>query len=496
VTSKVLRAYLSQAYVTLVSILFMPILLKQVGAEAFGLIGFFLMLQAWTQIADLGAASVLLREMARFTAGAITAEDAVACLRGFALVQAVMAAAIAAAIVGASGWIATEWLGSSEFSAATVARCVVYIGFAVALRWATGLYRSALVGLGRLDRVNTLSAIFATVRFAGAVPFVVYVSNDPESFFQFQVAVSSAEFCVFAWSVRDVMPRIESGVSVTRALIMLLPMLKSMSFLTVIWIGVSQVDRLVLSGLLSLHDYGHFTLAVAAAGGVLVFAIPFNQTVQPRLIALADSCDEVALAMFYRSCIERAAIGFVALGAGVAFFAEPILRMWTGSEVVAVASAPVLFWYGLNNAVVGVLAMPFMLQFAKGRLRLHVIGNILLLFTLVPAVIAGAIIGEARGAGAALFSANLAFLLFWVPLVHRRFIPTQAWQWPCSYVFPVAIAVAFMLWVGASVMPDGLSVIATLAWILVSVIVAMGLGGAVAEGARAVVGNGLRQSRS
>ncbi len=493
-TSRVLRAYLSQAYVTLVSILFMPILLQQVGAEAFGLIGFFLMLQAWAQIADLGAASVLLREMARFTVGAMTAEDAVACLRGFAIVQAGMAAAIAAAIVGASGWIATEWLGVGEFSAATVARCVAYIGFAVALRWATGLYRSALVGLERLDRVNALSAIFATVRFAGAVPFVAYVSNDPESFFQFQVAISLAEFCAFAWAVRGAMPRIESEVSVTRTLLMLLPMLKSMSFLSVIWIAVSQVDRLALSGLLSLHDYGHFALAAAAASGVLVFSIPFSQTVQPRLTILLESSNAATVTTFYRSCTELAVIGFVGLGAGVAFYAEPILRIWTGSEAAAVASAPILFWYGLNNSVVGLLGIPFMLQFAKGQLSLHIVGNILLLLILVPAVIGGAVIGDARGAGAALFSVNLAFLLIWVPLVHLRFMPAEAWRWHFIYVFPVGITVAAVLWVGASGMPAGLPELGTVAWILVSVIVAMAAGGLVAGSARAFLKNQFKRT--
>ena len=139
-TSRVLRAYLSQAYVTLVSILFMPILLQQVGAEAFGLIGFFLMLQAWAQIADLGAASVLLREMARFTVGAITAEDAVACLRGFAIVQAGMAAAIAAAIVLPASLLLARKLGLTLWAQAGV---FLVVG-AVASYFVAGSLRGAL----------------------------------------------------------------------------------------------------------------------------------------------------------------------------------------------------------------------------------------------------------------------------------------------------------------------------------------------------------------
>ena len=222
--------------------------------------------------------------------------------------------------------------------------------------------------------------------------------------------------------------------------------------------------------------------------------IPFSQTVQPRLTILLESSNAATITTFYRSCTELAVIGFVGLGAGVAFYAEPMLRIWTGSEAAAVASAPVLFWYGLNNSVVGLLGIPFMLQFAKGQLSLHIVGNILLLLILVPAVIGGAVIGDARGAGAALFSVNLAFLLIWVPLVHLRFMPAEAWRWHFIYVFPVGITVAAVLWVGASGMPAGLPELGTVAWILVSVIVAMAAGGLVAGSARAFLKNQFKRT--
>ena len=64
---------------------------------------------------------------------------------------------------------------------------------------------------------------------------------------------------------------------------------------------------------------------------------------------------------------QFALIGFVGVGGGLAFFAKPILRIWSGSVEVASAAAPILFWYGLAYALVGVLSLPFMLQFARGE---------------------------------------------------------------------------------------------------------------------------------
>ena len=74
----------------------------------------------------------------------------------------------------------------------------------------------------------------------------------------------------------------------------------------------------------------------------------------------------------YRLISQLAVVGFVATGWRGCFFRRTNSWIWSGSPEVAQAAAPVLFWYGLANAVVGILVLPFMLQFARGQLRLHV----------------------------------------------------------------------------------------------------------------------------
>src|SRR2546426_8288239 len=65
--------YASQMYITLVGIVMVPVYVKYMGTEAFGLIAFYAMLQAWLQFMDLGFAPTLSREAARFRGGAIDA---------------------------------------------------------------------------------------------------------------------------------------------------------------------------------------------------------------------------------------------------------------------------------------------------------------------------------------------------------------------------------------------------------------------------------------
>ena len=67
----ILASYMSQFYVMLVGIIMLPMYIKYMGAEAFGLVGFFAMLQVWFNLLDMGLKPTMARETARFHGGAL-----------------------------------------------------------------------------------------------------------------------------------------------------------------------------------------------------------------------------------------------------------------------------------------------------------------------------------------------------------------------------------------------------------------------------------------
>ena len=60
----IVASYATQIYVTLVGILILPLYLKYLGAEAYGLVGLFTMLQAWFNLLDMGLTPTVARETA------------------------------------------------------------------------------------------------------------------------------------------------------------------------------------------------------------------------------------------------------------------------------------------------------------------------------------------------------------------------------------------------------------------------------------------------
>ena len=228
----------------------------------------------------------------------------------------------------------------------------------------------------------------------------------------------------------------------------MLPIAGPMAFIAGMWIFLTQIDKLILSKILSLEDYGYFTLAVAVASGLLALMSPLNQVLQPRITILAAQGKIETLQNLYRLSTQFVTAMFLTIGGTLAFFAEPILFAWTGDPQATKVAAPILFWYGLANALIGILVLPFMVQFALGYLRLHVIGNVLLVLTLLPTLIYASVTQGGIGAGFTLFVARLLFLLLWIPQVYRRLMPNLVFSWYLHDLGPTSLAVAGTLILG------------------------------------------------
>ena len=64
VKKNVISNYLGQIYVSLVGIAVFPLYLKYLGAEAYGLVGFYIVLQSWLMMLDIGLTPTLARQVA------------------------------------------------------------------------------------------------------------------------------------------------------------------------------------------------------------------------------------------------------------------------------------------------------------------------------------------------------------------------------------------------------------------------------------------------
>src|SRR5882724_11477490 len=103
-----------QGWSVLLSLVVVPLYLRLLGIEAYGLIGFYVMLQGLAQVLDLGLSPTMNREMARYWAIGI---------------------GIGTGLVLAAPFIARHWLQASVISEGDVRQALMLMGLLVALQW-------------------------------------------------------------------------------------------------------------------------------------------------------------------------------------------------------------------------------------------------------------------------------------------------------------------------------------------------------------------------
>jgi O-antigen/teichoic acid export membrane protein len=448
----ILANYVSQIYVTIVGIVTLPLYVNYMGAEAYGLVGFFAMLQAWFSLLDIGLTPTTARESARFRGGAIDAQTyrrLVRALEGAFLVPAIIGGGV---LVSAAAYVSHKWLQIAQLPVAEVQAAVRLMGIIIALRWMCGLYRGAISGSERLVWLGWYNSIIATLRFIAVLPVFIFLGTTPTIFFSYQLAVAVLELIGLAFFTYRLLPVIPHGTRLPWSWKPLQPVLKfslTIAFTSSVWILVTQTDKLVLSKLLPLKEYGYFTLAVLVASGVMVVSSPVSGAIMPRMARLEAERDFSGLIRIYRQSTQLVAVISGAASVTVALFAEPLLWAWTGNRELAHQATPILVLYTIGNAVLAVAAFPYYLQYAKGDLRLHLIGNAAFVVVLIPSIIWAASQYGGRGAGYVWLATNLVTFVAWLPWVHRKFAPGLNLKWYVQDILVIYLAAAaagFGLW--------------------------------------------------
>src|ERR1700754_4032164 len=93
----------------LMNVAFVSVYIHYLGAEAYGLVGVFAVLQGLLSLLDLGMAPTISREMARLSVTKGDAFGARALLRSVEVVACLMAVLIFVALWAGSGWLSAHW---------------------------------------------------------------------------------------------------------------------------------------------------------------------------------------------------------------------------------------------------------------------------------------------------------------------------------------------------------------------------------------------------
>lgn len=436
----------SRGFVALLGLLALPWYVRFLGIEAYGVIGLFASLQVLVAFMELGLATTLTRELAGIggNRGQLAHGRSVALT--YELAYLALAALIALLIYIVAPLITSRWINLETLRADQVSWALGLAGIALACQWPTNLYSAGLAGLHLQTPLALSTSAFAALRVTLSLVALRY-QPTLESFFIAQIIsalLQSAGTRVLLW--RGLALRGHRPVPRLELLLRSRAFAGGMTAITITSVVLIQMDKVILSYLLRLPDFGLYVIASSLATGLYILISPVFSVIYPRLSASWCVGDLSAIIKLYHASSQVIAVLVLPLAMILICFPTQVLFVLTGNTELSVNGSSILMFLAIGSALNGIMNIPYALQLASGWTSLSVWINLAAIVVLAPATWLAATRWGAAGGAAAWAALNLGYLLLTPQVLHYRLISDEKWRWYLEDVLqPAAISLSVAL---------------------------------------------------
>ncbi len=428
-------------------ILFVPIYLRYIGVEGYGIIGFFTSLQAFLFLLDFGLSPTFNRELARLSTGSAgeTARGIRTLTRSLATVNWAVSGIIGLILALLAPIFANYWINASTLSISDVTQSFLIMGVASAFQFPLSFYTGGLAGLQRQVASNLVQIVFGTLRAVGSLAVIALISPTIQAFLLTQAIVTLLQMAVTAALFYNTIPGSESRPVFDRGVIKhVWRFAAGNTGIGLAALAFSQTDKLVLSRLLSLNDFGYYSLATMISSTALVMLTStVTKVAYPQFSALFSKKDTNALAKAYHENSQIVTVLIVPTALIMAFFAKEILAVWTRDEAIAQRSSMLLTLAAIGTGINCLLWIPYFMQLAHGWTRLTFYFNIAATGILIVLLLVAVPVYGAAGGAVTLVIVNALYFLTYLWFMHSRILKGEMIKWFFVDVgLPLAAALA------------------------------------------------------
>ena len=440
--SNIFSNLLGQGWVGLVQLIALPLYIKLLGIEAYGLIAFYVTLQATIQAFDFGMGATLNRELARLGAAPGEARKIHDTVHTIEMSFLGIVAIIGAGLYILAPVLSGEVIKPDGLAMNTVTQAVQLMVVLLPIQWAAGIYQGGLMGLEKQVLVNGLRVTFATVNTGVALLLLYFVSGTLETFFWWQIIASSVYLLTVFLVLHRSLPETPDARPAFRIDILreLSGFAAGMGAISIAGIVFAYLDRWILITLADLKTFGYYAVAVVVANALYYVITPIFNAMFPRFTVLIAQRQYADLLKLYALGTQFMVGLVIPIAIIVSLFSHEILLLWTRNPALAAEAAPIASILVLGTALNGIMNLPFAIQIASGWIRMALSLVIGLIVVFVPTSIALTMYMGGIGCAMAWFLLNALYFIIGSYVTHRQFRAESVQGWFSRNVLPGVVA--------------------------------------------------------
>lgn len=440
----ILSNFAGQGWAFLVGMVAVPFYIRFIGIEGYGLVGFYNALRAiLNSFLDFGLTATINREVARYSSSPSKITQTRDLVRTFEILYWFIGLVLGLIIFLSAPLISTYWIRSETISASIIESIIKIMGVITFIQWPITLYQGGLIGLQKIVLLNGINITIATLRGVGGILAVSLFSSPLIAFFIWQVILSLIQLSLVTYYLWTSLPQsIQAPRFRTSILAENWRFALGMSGTSFFSFFLIQSDKVILSKLLTLEQFGYYSLAVTLNEQLQMINPQITRPLFPRFSILVSTDDKEGLRELYHKASQLVSVIILPIAGTAAFFSQEIIYLWTQDVEVASIVAPIATLLFAGTIFLNLTDIPLNLTVAYGWVKLIFYRSFVLSILFVPLMTILSLKYAGMGAALAWALTNFAqlFILPW--FVHQKILKDELKRW---YIYDVGLPVCFSL---------------------------------------------------
>lgn len=421
---KLSSLYLAQLLRAILPLLFIPLIINEIGIEQYGLVSFMLLLLSFLGLLDAGINGGMIRLLS-ISKNNIFDFRLASILWNKVSYGIIFIALLLLLVFNISAeYLALNWF-ESDLPVDLVERCVKVIGIILSLSFLRAYLASKLIGYEKQVQLSFLQIFITTFQYF--IPYLAlkYLNYDVDVYF---VLVAFFIFldCIFLCFL---------GVFYTRSItsskfdesefkekridsreLTLSVFFKNslhLSGLTILWTLATQLDKLALSKYYSIETFSYYQIAGQVALSINLLIMPVSQYLMPRLSSLYSSGDYAGYADLLIKFFNFFVIFLAIFSPLFFFYGEFVIGLWLNDSSLTENVYIYLKWLLFAALIQSMSNFIFIYYYSTNRVKLQFYAYLTYSAIIIPGSIFFAINYGAEACSIFSFVSSLMFFIIW-----------------------------------------------------------------------------------
>ncbi len=371
----VLANFVGKIWTAVVSLIFVPIFVRIMGEEAYGIVTFFAVMQSVLNIMGVGLQKTLRREFAKAGNDKETINfEKYKMLRSSEFLYFIIFIVIFCLCFFGADFIANKWLTYEMLDSSVVAGSIVLMSVSIGLQLLANLYAGGIYGLDKQVLANGLQIGWMTLKNVGVLPFIVLTNGSVLYFYIWMVLIDILYCIVLRTILIKAIPTISRKKWTISDLSVLKEIWKYAGGLFLISIGTAlstQLDKIIMSKNLTVIDCGAYNSAFHLGSFSAYIPTIIGTAIFSNIATLTFQNKKDEAEALFKTMNRFSVIIVSVMSSFIALFSYELLLVWTSSQIYAdimrQAAPFVIFGYMLN----AFQQVPYDYLLAQGNTKLN-----------------------------------------------------------------------------------------------------------------------------